>query len=127
MHIGRFCCHSIRSSLIVLFATLFPGLKRPPITQKHDEPPDAAVGADGGPGAGAADGPGGRGLSLDEPRLQLDKVEGQAEAIAGGIRQADKPIVFEEDNKAGIKADELGEEQKQVQGAVLMSTEDLGL
>lgn len=77
------------------------------------------LGAGAGPGVEAADGPGGRGLSLDQPKLQQDRVEGRA-AVAppGAIKQADKPIVFEEDNKAGIKADELGEQQKQLQGTV---------
>lgn len=76
------------------------------------------VGAGAGPGVGAADGPGGHGLSLDQPRLQQDRVEGQAAVVAppAVIKQADKPIVFEEDNKAAIKADELGEQQRQLQG-----------
>ncbi|KAM6942649.1 protein GOLM2 [Xenentodon cancila] len=84
-------------------------LKKPAITQKHHD--IVAAGAD--PGIGAADGPGGQGLSLDQPRLQMDRVEDQAPP--GVIKQADKPIVFEEDNKAGIKADELGEQQRQIQ------------
>ncbi|XP_034384284.1 protein CASC4 isoform X1 [Cyclopterus lumpus] len=92
-------------------------LKKPAITQKHDEAPDAVVGAGAGPGVGAADGPGGQGLSLDQPGLQQDRVEGRAAVVAppGIIKQADQPIVFEEDNKAGIKADELGEQQRQLQ------------
>lgn len=76
------------------------------------------VGAGAGPGVGAADGPGGQGLSLDLPRLQQDRLEGRAAVVVppGIIKQADKPIVFEEDNKAGIKADELGEQQRQLRG-----------
>ncbi|XP_026233581.1 protein CASC4 isoform X3 [Anabas testudineus] len=91
-------------------------LKKPAITLKHDEAPDVALGAGAGPGVGAGDGPGGRGLSLDQPKLQQDRVEGRVAVVAppGAIKQADKPIVFEEDNKAGIKADELGEQQKQL-------------
>ncbi|XP_069380902.1 protein GOLM2 isoform X2 [Paralichthys olivaceus] len=91
-------------------------LKKPAITKKHDEAPDVVVGAGAGPGVGAADGPGLQGLSLDQPRLQQDRVEVQAVVVAPPniIKQADKPIVFEEDNKAGIKADELGEEQRQL-------------
>ncbi|XP_074523002.1 protein GOLM2 isoform X2 [Halichoeres trimaculatus] len=91
-------------------------LKKPAITQKHDEVAEVAVEAGAGPRVGAADGPGGQALSLDQPRLQ-DRVEGQAGVIGvpGGLKQADKPIVFEEDNKAGIKADELGEQQRQLQ------------
>lgn len=79
-----------------------------------------ALGAGAGPGVGAADGPRGRGLSLDQPKLQQDRMEGRAAVVAppGAIKQADKPIVFEEDNKAGIKADELGEQQKQLRGTV---------
>lgn len=95
-------------------------LKKPAITQKHDEAPDVVVGGGAGPVVGAADGPGGQGLSLDEPRLQQDRVEDRAAVVElpGIIKQADKPIVFEEDNKAGIKADELGEQQRQLQGTV---------
>ncbi|XP_033972006.1 protein CASC4 isoform X2 [Trematomus bernacchii] len=90
-------------------------LKKPAITQKHDEAPDMVVGAGAGPGVGAADGPGGQGLSLDQPGLQQDRVEARAVIeIPSIIKQADKPIVFEEDNKAVIKADELGEQQKQM-------------
>ncbi|XP_022050462.1 protein GOLM2 isoform X2 [Acanthochromis polyacanthus] len=88
-------------------------LKKPAITQKHDEAPDLVVGAGAGPGLGAADGPGG--LLLDQPRLQQDRVDGRAAVIAPpGANKADKPVVFEEDNKAGIKADELGEQQRQL-------------
>nr|XP_057934741.1 protein GOLM2 isoform X2 [Doryrhamphus excisus] len=83
-------------------------LKKPAITQtKHDEVPDAVVGAGAGPG----DGPGGQGLALDQPRLQQDVAEGQAAAIAP---PANKRMAFEEDNKADIKADELGEQQRQL-------------
>lgn len=76
------------------------------------------VGAGAGPGVGAADDPGGQGLSLDQPRLQQDRVEGRAAVIAppGIVKQAEKVVVFEEDNKAGIKADELGEQQRQLRG-----------
>ncbi|XP_041799528.1 protein GOLM2 isoform X4 [Chelmon rostratus] len=91
-------------------------LKKPAITQKHDEAPDLVVGAGAGPGVGAADGPGLQGLSLDQPRLQQDRVEGRAAVVAppGIVKQAEKTVVFEEDNKAGIKADELGEQQRQL-------------
>ncbi|XP_076012371.1 protein GOLM2 isoform X1 [Genypterus blacodes] len=93
-------------------------LKKPAVTQKQNDAPDVVVGADGGPVVGAADGPGGQGLALDQPKLQQDKAEGQA-AVAppqAPIKQAavDKPLVFDEDNKAGIKADELGEQQRQL-------------
>lgn len=67
-----------------------------------------------GAGAGAADGLGAQSLSLDQPRLQQ---EGRAVAAAPpGVVQNEKAVVFEENNKAGIKADELGEQQRQLQG-----------
>ncbi|KAM9408721.1 protein GOLM2 isoform 2-T2 [Pholidichthys leucotaenia] len=92
------------------------GLKKPAITQKRDEAPDMVVGAGAGPGLGPADGPGAQGLALDQPRLQQDRVDPHAVVIAlpGNIKQSDKSVVFEEDNKAGIKADELGEQQRQI-------------
>lgn len=76
------------------------------------------VGAGAGPGVGAADGPGGQALSLDQPRLQQDRVEARAVVVAPQniAKQAEKTVVFEEDNKAGIKADELGEQQRQLPG-----------
>ncbi|XP_077449457.1 protein GOLM2 isoform X1 [Stigmatopora argus] len=91
-------------------------LKKPAITQKREEPNDVVVGAGAGPGVGAGDGPGAQGLSLDQPLLQQDRGEGQVAVIAapGVIKMADKPIVFEEDNKSDIKADELGEQQRQL-------------
>ncbi|XP_006780299.1 protein GOLM2 isoform X2 [Neolamprologus brichardi] len=92
------------------------GLKKPAITQKHDEAPDVVVGAGAGPGVGGADGPGGQGMLLDQPGLQQDRLDGRAVVIAppGINKQGDKSIVFEEDNKVGIKADELGEQQRQL-------------
>lgn len=87
-------------------------LKKPAITQKRHEAQDAVMGA--GAGAGAADGLGAQGLSLDQPRLQQ---EGRAVAPAGpGGVQDQKAVVFDENNKAGIKADELGEQQRQLRG-----------
>uniref|UniRef100_A0A3P9QHZ6 Protein GOLM2 n=1 Tax=Poecilia reticulata TaxID=8081 RepID=A0A3P9QHZ6_POERE len=79
-------------------------LKKPAITQKQNEAPDV------GAAAGA-----GQGMLLDQPGLQQDRLEGRAGGLAPPviIKQGDKPIVFEEDNKAGIKADELGEQQRQ--------------
>lgn len=77
------------------------------------------VGGGAGPGVGAADGPGGaQGLSLDLPGLQQDRVEGRAAMIAppGIVKPAEKVVVFEEDNKAGLRADELGEQQRQLRG-----------
>lgn len=95
-----------------------PALKKPAITQKHVEAPDVIVGEGAGPGVGAADGPGGQGLSLDMLGLQQDRVEGRAAMIAPPeiVKPAEKAVVFEEDNKAGLRADELGEQQKQLRG-----------
>ncbi|XP_056134468.1 protein GOLM2 isoform X2 [Lampris incognitus] len=99
-------------------------LKKPAITQKHNELPDIA-GAGAGPGAG--EGAGGRALSLDQPRLQQDRVvemfeEGRAAVVPPPglhlqplpLAVADKPVLFAEDNKAGIRADEFGEQQRQI-------------
>lgn len=95
---------------------LYPALKKPAITQKHDEAPDPVVGAGAGPGVGAADGPGGQGLSLDQPGLQQERAERGMIAPPGIVKEAERAVVFEEDNKAGIKADELGEQQRQLRG-----------
>ncbi|XP_023188169.1 protein CASC4 isoform X6 [Xiphophorus maculatus] len=86
-------------------------LKKPAITQKQNEAPDVGAAAGAGPGPEAADGAGGQGMLLDQPRLQQDRLEGRAVGLAPPviIKQEDKPIVFEEDNKA----DELGEQQRQ--------------
>ncbi|KAM4743942.1 protein GOLM2 isoform 2-T2 [Anableps anableps] len=92
-------------------------LKKPAITQKHNEAPDVGAAAGADPGLEAADGPGGQGMLLDQPRLQQDRLEGRAVGLVPPviIKEGDKPVVFEEDNKAGIKADELGEQQRQIQ------------
>ncbi|XP_029497259.1 protein GOLM2-like isoform X2 [Oncorhynchus nerka] len=95
-------------------------LKKPAITQNHIEIPDTGlreVGA--GMGAGAGEGAG-RDLSLDLPVLQIqDKVLGLGkEGRAGALQQqppqavADRPILFDEDNKAAIQADEFGEQHR---------------
>ncbi|XP_045081204.1 protein GOLM2-like [Coregonus clupeaformis] len=95
-------------------------LKKPAITQNHIEIPDTGlreVGA--GMGAGAGEGAG-RDLSLDRPVLQIqDKVLGLGmEGRAGALQQqppqavADRPILFDEDNKAAIQADEFGEQHR---------------
>uniref|UniRef100_A0A8C6SA04 Protein GOLM2 n=1 Tax=Neogobius melanostomus TaxID=47308 RepID=A0A8C6SA04_9GOBI len=86
-------------------------LKKPSITQKQPDPPEGAV-APIGAGVGAADGPGVQGLSLDQPRLQQDARA--PVVVAKGFGNQDKPVVFEEDNKVAIKADELGEQQRQL-------------
>ncbi|XP_024259993.1 protein GOLM2 isoform X5 [Oncorhynchus tshawytscha] len=93
-------------------------LKKPAITQNHIEIPDTGlreVGAGEGAGEGA-----GRDLSLDRPVLQIqDKVMGLGlEGRVGALQQqppqavADRPILFDEDNKAAIQADEFGEQHR---------------
>lgn len=68
-------------------------------------------------GAGAGDGLRAQGLSLDLPGLQHDRAEVRAVGAAPpALRQAEKALVLEEHNKAGMKADELGEQQRQIQG-----------
>ncbi|CAF99685.1 unnamed protein product [Tetraodon nigroviridis] len=86
-------------------------LRKPAITQKRHQAQEV-----GAAGAGAADGPGAQSLALDLPRLQQDRVEGRAVGAAPpAARQAERAVVFEENNKAAIKADELGEQQRQIQ------------
>lgn len=87
-------------------------LKKPAITQKRHEAQDAVMGA----GAGAADGLGAQGLALDQPRLQQEGRAVAAAAAAPGVGQGEKAVVFEENNKGGIQADELGERQRQLRG-----------
>ena len=73
---------------------------------------------------------GGRGLSLDLPRLQQEKLPAEVRAVVAPppnlVEQqpqavGDKPILFDEDNKAGIKADELGEQHRQARGTACTS------
>lgn len=85
-------------------------LKKPAITQKRHEAQDAVMGA----GAGAADGLGDQSLSLDQPRLQQE-VRAVA-AAPPGVVPDEKAVVFDENSKVGIKADELGEQQRQLRG-----------
>lgn len=97
-------------SVLVFFFPL-TALKKPAITQKRQEAQEMVV------GAGAGDGLRAQGLSLDLPGLQHDRAEVRAVGVAPpALRQAEKAVVFEEHNKAGIKADELGEQQRQIQG-----------
>ncbi|XP_052336836.1 protein GOLM2-like isoform X1 [Oncorhynchus keta] len=94
-------------------------LKKPAITQNHIEPDTGLREVGAGMGAGAGEGAG-RDLSLDLPVLQIqDKVLGLGkEGRAGALQQqppqavADRPILFDEDNKAAIQADEFGEQHR---------------
>uniref|UniRef100_A0A3P9AAH5 Protein GOLM2 n=1 Tax=Esox lucius TaxID=8010 RepID=A0A3P9AAH5_ESOLU len=98
-------------------------LKKPAITHNHIEIPDPGlreVGAGAGEGAG-------QGLSLDRPVLQIqDKalrlgMEGQPAAFQQQPPQpvADRPILFDEDNKAAVQADEFGEQKGQLGDSVM--------
>ncbi|XP_028293567.1 protein CASC4 isoform X2 [Gouania willdenowi] len=93
-------------------------LKKTAIMQEMDKISEVVVGAGAGPGPGAADGLGVQNLSLDQPKLQQERLdEGAAVmAVPGLIKVVDKPIVFEEVNKVGVKTDEQGEQQRQLQG-----------
>ncbi|KAM6979790.1 protein GOLM2 [Aplochiton taeniatus] len=89
---------------------------------------DAAVGRpvlEAGAGAGAGEEEGGRVLSLDQPGLQQDRLVGLGveagaamEPPAGVLQQqqpqavADRPVLFDEDNKEGVHADEFGEQNR---------------
>ncbi|XP_020334021.1 protein CASC4 isoform X6 [Oncorhynchus kisutch] len=93
-------------------------LKKPAITQNHIEIPDTGL-REVGAGMGAGEGAG-RDLSLDRPVFQIqDKVIGLGlEGRVGALQQqppqavADRPILFDEDNKAAIQADEFGEQHR---------------
>ncbi|XP_035642753.1 protein GOLM2 isoform X2 [Oncorhynchus keta] len=93
-------------------------LKKPAITQNHIEIPDTGL-REVGAGMGAGEGAG-RDLSLDRPVLQIqDTVIGLGlEGRVGVLQQqppqavADRPILFDEDNKAAIQADEFGEQHR---------------
>lgn len=99
---------SLKTKMRIHYCCFSPtALKKPAITQKHHEAQDVLMGA----GAGA------QSLSLDQPKLQQDRAESRAVAAAPpGVMQGEKAVVFEENIKVGIKADELGEQQRQIQG-----------
>ncbi|XP_064833334.1 protein GOLM2 isoform X2 [Oncorhynchus masou masou] len=99
-------------------------LKKPAITQNHIEIPDTGL-REVGAGMGAGEGAG-RDLTLDRPVLQIqDKVIGLGlEGRVGALQQqppqavADRPILFDEDNKAAIQADEFGEQHRPLRAPV---------
>lgn len=105
-----------------------PALKKPAITpQKHMEPAEAAAllkEERAGFGAGAGARPGddlARGQQLDRPDIPHDEDLRLGNHDVPVLQQvpkavADKPMLFDEDNKAGIKADEFGEQRRQLGG-----------
>ncbi|XP_076148056.1 protein GOLM2 isoform X1 [Alosa pseudoharengus] len=107
------------------------GLKKPAITQKQAV--DSPLREDrGGMGAGAGPGPvpgagagvvegAGVGISLDRPELPRDGALGlEARGVLlqqqqqAPQAQGDRPILFDEDNKVRVQADELGEQRRQL-------------
>ncbi|KAK7176472.1 hypothetical protein R3I93_000646 [Phoxinus phoxinus] len=111
-------------------------LKKPAITpQKHIEPAEAAAllkeekagfGAGARPGYDLA-----HGQPLDRPDIPHDENLDLGNHDVPVLQQvpkavADKPMLFDEDNKAGIKADEFGEQRRQL-GAEGLKAEGVGL
>ncbi|CAL8350432.1 unnamed protein product [Merluccius merluccius] len=112
------------------------GVKKAAIIQKHEAPKVApAVGAVVPPAKGFRE----RTLALDQPLLQQDRVGPGGGAGGGGEEEAeeqavvaavvpppghvkqlvpqavvDKPVLFDEDNKAAMQADEFGEQNRQL-------------
>lgn len=115
-------------------------LKKPAITpQKHMEPAEAAAllkeeRAGFGAGAGAGARPGddlARGQPLDRPDMPHDENLHLGNDDIPLQQQlpkpvADKPMLFGKDNKAAIKADEFGEQRRQL-GAEGLKAEGVGL
>ncbi|XP_022523960.1 protein GOLM2 isoform X2 [Astyanax mexicanus] len=108
-------------------------LKKPAITQKHMQPVETGVllkedraGAGAGAGAGAevlAGDNAVHSLPLDRPDLPQDGGAGQGignhvAPIQQQVPQpvVDKPVLFDEDNKAAVQADEFGEQRRQLRG-----------
>ncbi|XP_036440004.1 protein GOLM2 isoform X2 [Colossoma macropomum] len=104
-------------------------LKKPAITQKHMEPAETAIllkedraGAGAGAGALAGDSVA-HNLPLDRPDLPQDGGAGQGmgnnvDPVQQQVPQpvVDKPVLFDEDNKAAVQADEFGEHRRQLRG-----------
>nr|XP_055059442.1 protein GOLM2 isoform X1 [Misgurnus anguillicaudatus] len=111
-------------------------LKKPAITQKHMEPAEAAAMLkEERAGLAALARPGddhARGQPLDQPdvphdeSLHLRKHEGLVQQqVPKPV--ADKPMLFDEDNKVGIKADEFGEQRRQLGAPEDFKAEGVGL
>ncbi|XP_005168998.1 protein GOLM2 isoform X1 [Danio rerio] len=113
-------------------------IKKPAITpQKHMEPAEAAAmlkeeRAGFGAGAGARLGDDlARGQPLDRPDMPRDenlRLMNRDIPVQQQVPQpvVIKPMLFDEDNKAGIKADEFGEQRRQV-GAEGLKAEGVGI
>ncbi|XP_052457890.1 protein GOLM2 isoform X1 [Carassius gibelio] len=113
-------------------------LKKPAITpQKHMEPAEAVAllkedRAGFGAGAGARLGDDlARGQPLDRPAMPHDENLHLGNNDVPVQQQVpkpmeDKPLLFDKDNKAGIKADEFGEQRRQL-GAEGLKAEGVGL
>ncbi|XP_055059450.2 protein GOLM2 isoform X2 [Misgurnus anguillicaudatus] len=111
-------------------------LKKPAITQKHMEPAEAAAMLkEERAGLAALARPGddhARGQPLDQPdvphdeSLHLRKHEGLVQQqVPKPV--ADKPMLFDEDNKVAIKADEFGEQRRQLGAPEDFKAEGVGL
>ncbi len=119
-----------KRSFILIHIHVSPALKKPAITpQKHMEPAEAEamlkeVRAGFGAGAGAGARPGddlARGEPLDRPDLPHDENLNLGNNDMPLQQQLpnpviDKPMLFDKDNKAVIKADEFGEQRRQLGG-----------
>ena len=87
------------------------------------------MGAGAGPGAGAVEGAG-VGISLDRPDLPpqdsaLDLEHRGVVMLAqqqAPQAQGDRPILFDEDNKVRVQADEMGEQRRQLRGKLETQT-----
>ena len=113
-----FLCLALSTS-----SSLLPALKRPAITQNHVLDPDPEVETGDRVRAGLDDGAV-RPVVLELPDLQAERDRVVVVPPAGHPLQqqpppavADRPVLFDEDNKAAaIQADELGEQNRQLQG-----------
>ncbi|XP_059366794.1 protein GOLM2-like isoform X2 [Carassius carassius] len=111
-------------------------LKKPAITpQKHMEPAEAVAllkEERAGFGAGAGARPGddlARGQPLDRPDMPQNLHLGNNDVpVQQQVPKPmeDKPLLFDKDNKAGIKADEFGEQRRRL-GAEGLKAEGVGL
>ncbi|XP_051502978.1 protein GOLM2-like isoform X2 [Myxocyprinus asiaticus] len=113
-------------------------LKKPAITQKHMEPAEAAAllkEERAGLGAGAGARPGddlARGQPLERPDMPHDDslhVGNHEVPVQQQVPKpvAEKPMLFDEDNKVAINADEFGEQRRQLEAPEGLKAEGVGL